>query len=106
MADACARAFDATGEAKWADRAVVAAEWFLGRNDVRVPLLDQRTGGCKDGLERDGVNDNEGAESTIASIAALQQARRIQQAERSASISGAASIVATPTQRSAAPYVR
>jgi glycosyltransferase involved in cell wall biosynthesis len=106
MADACARAFDATGDAKWTDRAVVAAEWFLGRNDVRVPLLDQRTGGCKDGLERNGVNDNEGAESTIASIAALQQARRIQQAERSASISGAASIVATPTQRSAAPYVR
>jgi hypothetical protein len=106
MADACARAFDATGDPVWAERAQLAAAWFLGRNDVGVPLLDARTGGCRDGLERDGVNENEGAESTIALIGALQQARRLQAAARSASISGAASTSAAPTQRSAAPYVR
>ena len=75
MADACARAFDATGDPIWADRTELAAAWFLGRNDVGVPLLDPRTGGCRDGLERGGVNENEGAESTIAMISALQQAR-------------------------------
>jgi len=106
MADACARAFDATGDAMWVDRALLAARWFLGRNDVGVPLLDSRTGGCRDGLERDGVNENEGAESTIASISAMQQARRVQAAARRAPISGAASTSAAPTQRSAAPYVR
>jgi glycosyltransferase involved in cell wall biosynthesis len=106
MADACARAFDATGDPIWADRVELAAAWFLGRNDVGVPLLDTRTGGCRDGLERDGVNENEGAESTIALISALQQARRIQTAARRAPISGAASTSAAPTQRSPAPYVR
>jgi glycosyltransferase involved in cell wall biosynthesis len=106
MADACARAFDATGDQIWADRTELAAAWFLGRNDVGVPLLDPRTGGCKDGLERKGVNENEGAESTIALISTLQQARRVQAAARRASISGAASTSAAPTQRSAAPYVR
>jgi glycosyltransferase involved in cell wall biosynthesis len=106
MADACARAFDATCEADWAEQTLLAAAWFLGRNDVGVPLLDSRTGGCRDGLERDGVNENEGAESSIALITALQQARRVQQAVRSAATSGAVSIIATPTQRSAAPYVR
>jgi hypothetical protein len=106
MVDACARAFDATGDAIWAERALLAAGWFLGRNDVGVALLDARTGGCRDGLERDGVNENEGAESTIALIGALQQARRLQAAARRAPISGAASTSAAPTQRSAAPYVR
>src|SRR5262249_45547823 len=106
MTDACARAFDATGDPVWAERAQLAAAWFLGRNDVGVPLLDARTGGCRDGLRRDGVNQNEGAQSTIALIGGLQQARRLQAAARSASISGAASTSAAPTQRSAASYVR
>ena len=106
MVDACARAFDATGDSRWADSALLAAGWFLGRNDVGLPLLDARTGGCRDGLERDGVNENEGAESTIAAITALQQARRLQAASRSAATSGAVSTAAAPTHRSAAPYVR
>src|SRR5262245_10164129 len=106
MADACARAFDATGDVRWADSVLLAAGWFVGRNDVGVPLLDPRTGGCRDGLERDGVNENEGAESTIAAITALQQARRIQAAARRAPTRGAVSTAAAPTQRSAAPYVR
>jgi glycosyltransferase involved in cell wall biosynthesis len=106
MSDACARAFDATGEPEWAERALLAADWFLGRNDVDLALFDPVTGGCRDGLERDGVNENEGAESTIALITALQQARRIQAAARRAPSSGSVSTVAAPTQRSAAPYVR
>jgi glycosyltransferase involved in cell wall biosynthesis len=106
MADACARAFDATGDTVWAELTLLAAEWFLGRNDVGVLLLDSETGGSRDGLERDGVNENEGAESTIALITALQQARRVQAAARSAESSGAVSTEAAPTQRSAAPYVR
>jgi hypothetical protein len=103
MVDACARAFDASGTRDWCERALLAAAWFLGWNDVGVALLDPLTGGCKDGLERDGVNENEGAESTIALITALQQARRLQAAARRASTSSATSTAAAPTQRSAAP---
>jgi glycosyltransferase involved in cell wall biosynthesis len=94
MADACARAFAVSGDPEWAERVVMAAEWFLGRNDVDVPLVDPATGGCSDGLEREGVNENEGAESTIALITALQQARHIRATARSSSGSGAVSVVA------------
>ena len=40
--------------------------WFIGENDLRVPLYDQETHGCADGLESFGVNRNMGAESTLA----------------------------------------
>jgi hypothetical protein len=43
-----------------------AFEWFLGRNRLQRPLYDFATGGCSDGLGSDSVNDNEGAESTLA----------------------------------------
>jgi glycosyltransferase involved in cell wall biosynthesis len=103
MVDACARAFDATGEPVWAERALRAANWFVGANDVGLSLYDAASGGCRDGLERAGVNENEGAESTIALISALQQARRLQAAAASARRRGSASMLAAPMQRSAAP---
>jgi hypothetical protein len=37
-----------------------------GRNHLSRPLYDFATGGCSDGLGRDDVNRNEGAESTLA----------------------------------------
>jgi glycosyltransferase involved in cell wall biosynthesis len=40
--------------------------WFLGENDLRIPLYDHETNGCCDGLESYGVNRNQGAESTMA----------------------------------------
>jgi len=40
--------------------------WFLGKNDLQVPLYDVVTGGCKDGLHPDRVNENQGAESTLS----------------------------------------
>lgn len=107
MADACARAFSVTGEPRWAAATIRAAQWFLGANDGGHALLDPATGGGRDGLTANGVNENMGAESTLALITALQQARRIQAAARSSARStSAATTVAAPTQRSAAPYVR
>ncbi len=96
MADACARAYDATREERWADACVRAAEWFLGRNDTGVPLVDFETGGCADGLEPHGRNENQGAESTLAMISAFQHARRLQALTRAVR-SGATSTVAAPT---------
>ena len=103
MADACARAFDATGEKPWAAACAQAAAWFVGANDVGVTLLDSGTGGCRDGLEADGCNANQGAESTLAMISALQQARRLQAAVRSAASTSTVRTLAAPTHRSAAP---
>jgi hypothetical protein len=45
--------------------------WFFGKNDLRVPLYDEATGGCRDGLHPDRVNENEGAESTLSFLMAL-----------------------------------
>ncbi len=106
MADACARAFEVTGDPRWAAWGTRAAEWFLGANDVGVPLLDAVSGGGRDGLMPDAANENQGAESTLALITALQQAQRLQAATRRAPRTSAVSTLAAPTQRSAAPYVR
>ena len=40
-----------------------------------MALYDARTGGCSDGLEPDGMNLNQGAESTLAALAVLQPRR-------------------------------
>jgi hypothetical protein len=40
--------------------------WFLGENKLRVPLYDHETKGCCDGLQPNGINRNQGAESTLA----------------------------------------
>ncbi len=40
--------------------------WFLGENELRLPLYDHETHGCCDGLEKTGLNRNQGAESTLA----------------------------------------
>jgi hypothetical protein len=107
MADACAAAFDATGDEYWADLTLLAAEWFLGDNDTGVPLFDHVSGGCCDGLMREGRNENQGAESTLALIGAFQQAGRVQAAaRRNAFRSSSVETSAAPTLLSAAPYVR
>jgi glycosyltransferase involved in cell wall biosynthesis len=59
-------AFAITEDPEHGIRAMRAFEWFLGRNRLRRPLYDFATGGCSDGLGRDALNQNEGAESTLA----------------------------------------
>jgi len=68
MVDACIEAFNITGESAWIDSAVMCFNWFLGQNDLNMVLYDPKTGGCRDGLMADGVNQNEGAESTLACL--------------------------------------
>ena len=66
MVAASLEAFRATQDAAWSREAKRAFEWFLGRNDLGVPLYDSSSGGCSDGLHHDRVNENQGAESTLA----------------------------------------
>ena len=62
----CATAFKFTGDNKWIDLARKCFNWFLGQNDLGIQLYNYQTGGCKDGLQSQSANANEGAESTIA----------------------------------------
>jgi glycosyltransferase involved in cell wall biosynthesis len=66
MVSACLEAFRATQDGSWSREAKRAFEWFLGRNDLGLPLYDSSSGGCSDGLHQDRVNENQGAESTLA----------------------------------------
>lgn len=65
MLDACLAAYRATRDERWLKSARRAFDWFLGRNDLHVPLYDYVTGACHDGLHADRINQNQGAESTV-----------------------------------------
>ena len=71
MIQACQEAYEATNDPKWFNDAQCCLEWFLGRNDMNAPLYDHKTGGCRDGLQADGPNRNQGAESTLACFLSL-----------------------------------
>jgi hypothetical protein len=75
FADACATAAAVTGDPAWETGVRQAVGWFLGDNDVRTRMWDPATGGGYDGLTPHGPNLNQGAESTLALISALQHAR-------------------------------
>lgn len=75
MVSACLQAYYLTGDQAWYKEAQRAFEWFLGRNDLGLPLYDPITGGCRDGLHPDRVNQNQGAESTLAFLLALLEMR-------------------------------
>jgi hypothetical protein len=64
--EVCLEAYRVTGKARYYDLAFRAFEWFLGRNRLGLPLYDPDTGGCYDGLAPEGINQNQGAESTLS----------------------------------------
>jgi hypothetical protein len=73
MISACLSAYHITCDPFWSREARRAFDWFLGRNDLSRPLYDPLTGGCADGLHPDRVNENQGAESTLAFHLALAE---------------------------------
>ncbi|MCW3113030.1 MAG: group 1 glycosyl transferase [Segetibacter sp.] len=60
------QAFRVTRNKKYLSRMYQSYQWFLGTNDLGLPLYDASTGGCADGLHSEGINLNQGAESTLA----------------------------------------
>jgi hypothetical protein len=76
---ACLEAYRSTKDAYWHEQASIAFEWFLGRNDLGLSLYDAKTGGCCDGLHMDRVNQNQGAESTLAYLIALSEMQLLEQ---------------------------
>ena len=79
LADACMSAYRASQNPTWLTGVRLAWNWFLGHNDSRTRMFDPETGGGYDGLEADGRNLNQGAESTLAMLSTAQHARAVSQ---------------------------
>ena len=60
------QAYRLTGNREYLKNLFTSFRWFLGKNDMRLSLYDSETKGCCDGFEKDGINRNQGAESTLA----------------------------------------
>ncbi len=75
---ACLEAYRATSDTFWFSEARRAFDWFLGRNDLGIFLYDPNSGGCRDGLHVDRINQNQGAESTLAFLLSLAEMRQVQ----------------------------
>lgn len=92
MVDACIEAFTCTRDEEWITNAYRCFNWYQGENDLQIPLYDYSTGGCRDGLQAEGANENQGAESSLSWIMALLAiynhrglGRRIQEEEHTQS---------------------
>ena len=75
-------AYRITNDARWRREAWSAFNWFLGDNDLQLPLYDSVSGGCRDGLHPDRPNENQGAESTLSFLMALLEMQSLQQSEQ------------------------
>ncbi len=79
---ACLQAYRVTEDDRWRTEAWSAFNWFLGDNDLQLPLYDAATGGCRDGLHPDRANENQGAESTLSFLMALLEMRALQEPQQ------------------------
>jgi glycosyltransferase involved in cell wall biosynthesis len=79
---ACLQAYRVTGDSRWRDEAWSAFNWFLGDNDLQLPVYDSATGGCRDGLHPYRANENQGAESTLSFLMALVEMQPLQEPEQ------------------------
>jgi hypothetical protein len=71
-------AYRVTEHPAWLNEARLAFEWFLGRNDLAAQVYDPSSGGCHDGLHADRVNENQGAESTLAFLQSLAELNQLE----------------------------
>jgi glycosyltransferase involved in cell wall biosynthesis len=78
MVSACLDAFRVTNDPAWRAKARWAFDWFFGQNDLSEPLYDPLTGSCLDGLHADRLNENRGAESTLAFLQSLTEMHAIE----------------------------
>ena len=81
------QAYHVTGDGRWRNQAWSAFNWFLGDNDLQLPLYDFVTGGCRDGLHPDRANENQGAESTLSFLMALLEMRSLPAPEQKETLS-------------------
>lgn len=60
------QAYQMTNDYQYLKKMFSVYSWFLGENALFAPLYDAETKGCSDGLQHRGINNNQGAESTLA----------------------------------------
>jgi hypothetical protein len=77
-------AYEATGADRYHAAMERAYAWFLGENDLHVSIAVPERGACFDGLTPEGVNTNQGAESTLMWVIALERIRAIRSAKAAA----------------------
>jgi len=63
-------AYKVTKNPDYYEKAVLAFNWFLGKNHLDQMIYDEISGGCFDGLGKHSLNFNQGAESTISYLIA------------------------------------
>jgi hypothetical protein len=73
MVSSCIDAYLITKDETWLGHAHKVFDWFLGRNDLGAVVYDPESGGCRDALHVDRVNENQGAESTLAFLLSLAE---------------------------------
>ncbi|MCI0745444.1 MAG: glycosyltransferase family 4 protein [Verrucomicrobia subdivision 3 bacterium] len=78
MVSAALEAYRVTNDTAWYAQAQRAFDWFLGWNDLGMELYSSSTGGCYDALHMDRVNQNQGAESTLAFLLSLGEMKLTQ----------------------------
>jgi len=96
---AAAAAYEVTSDVAYRRAAESAYAWFLGGNECDMVVADVVTGGCHDGLEEGGVNQNQGAESTLMWLTAVETIRAIRSqagALRTRALAPAAILVRVP----------
>jgi hypothetical protein len=74
---ACLAAWQADDDAEWKAMAMCAFAWFLGSNDLALPLVDLDSGSCRDGLHPDRANENRGGESVVCYLLGLAEIRQL-----------------------------
>jgi hypothetical protein len=81
LIEACKAAHRATDDQMWLDEMRRCFTWYLGENDAGVSLIEFKTHGCYDGLQRGGVNQNFGAESCVSWLLSLLTMHEMQPGE-------------------------
>lgn len=69
--EAYSLAFQITSDKKYKTLAQKAFDWYHGQNILNVSLINPKTGGIYDGLEKNGPNLNQGAESVLSYLLAF-----------------------------------
>ncbi len=63
-------AYQSLGNEQDHDSMETCYQWYLGRNSQALSLIDPDSFGCFDGIERNGLNLNQGAESILSYVIA------------------------------------